>query len=228
MARIQYHPLGPGNWPLTSAWRTPSRPNHRGVDIGVVKSPLYASVTGRATHGSEPNGAGWWVNIISDDGRILTKCFHMSRIDIDQNERVTAGQRIGTSGGVPGEPGAGNTTGAHLHYEIWEGGRDTDPAPDLTAVSNPPKPVPPTPPFPQKPLEDPMTKPAVYSGQRPQDDQGGIWADPGDGRLRRVADTAVLAVLRAKDVLPDDETACDPQTLVGIVDFYNYDPPGVD
>jgi hypothetical protein len=35
-------------------------------------------------------------------------------------------------------------------------------------------------------------------------------------------------MLQAKDVLPDDITGCDPVTLVGIVDFYNYDAPGVD
>jgi hypothetical protein len=84
------------------------------------------------------------------------------------------------------------------------------------------------PPFPDTPLEDPMTTPACYSGQRPQDEADGVWGDPGDGRLRRVPGPDVLGVLQAKKVLPTDVTACDANTLVGIVDFYNYDPPGVD
>jgi hypothetical protein len=144
MGRLEFHPLGPGNWPVTSPWRPPHRPGHRGVDLGVYKQPLYASVDGRATRGDEPGGAGYWVNIETRSG-LTVKCFHMSRIQIQFGQHVTAGQQIGVSGGVPGEPGAGNTGGAHLHFEIWEGGRDTDPLPDLNAVSGSGSPTP-TPP----------------------------------------------------------------------------------
>lgn len=193
MGRIAFHPLGPGNWPVTSPWRGPGRPDHRGIDLGCFKKPLYASVTGRATRGSEA-GAGWWVNIISDDGRILTKCFHMSRIDIAQNERVTAGQRIGISGGVPGEPGAGNTGGAHLHYEIWENGRDTNPAPDLAAVAGvssgaptpeQPKPLPPIP-----DMEDDM---AASDGLYWQENAGELWFVSGNTKLYIASNNGVDA-----------------------------------
>jgi hypothetical protein len=124
--------------------------------------------------------------------------------------------------------------GVTTHHECWKafgGDVRTDPGqhyPMERMLAAARRLVIPDLPFPDKPLEDPMTTPACYSGQRPQDKEGGVWGDPGDGRLRRVADTAVLGVLQSKKVLPTDVTACDPSTLVGIVDFYNYDPPGVD
>lgn len=73
-----------------------------------------------------------------------------------------------------------------------------------------------------------MTTPAAYQGQRPGDDQVNVWADPGDGRLRRVPGTNSLGVLQAKKVIPTDVTALDPVTMREIVDFYNLDQPGVD
>lgn len=138
MARITNHPLGPGRWPLSSPWRPSWRPAHRGVDIPVYKRPLYAAISGVARRKDQPGGAGWFVEITSPDGRIMVSTFHMSRVDIVDGQRVVGGQQIGVSGGVRGEPGAGNTTGAHLHFEIWERGVDTNPAPDLDEVTNQP------------------------------------------------------------------------------------------
>jgi len=43
---------------------------------------------------------------------------HHSRLDVVSGQFVTRGQQIGLSGGVPGEPGAGLTTGPHLHWAL--------------------------------------------------------------------------------------------------------------
>lgn len=134
--RLKYHPLGPGWWPLSSKWRPAHRPGHRGVDVPVFKANLYASIDGIATRHDEPGGAGYWVQIATPNGHLWVRQFHMSRIIVPHGTQVRAGDLIGVSGGVPGEPGAGNTDGAHLHFEIWEGGVDTDPEPDLTAVQD--------------------------------------------------------------------------------------------
>jgi murein DD-endopeptidase MepM/ murein hydrolase activator NlpD len=141
MGRLAFHPLGPGSWPVTSRWRPPHRPGHRGVDLGVYKRPLYAGISGKALRKDQPGGAGYYVEIYA--GNLMVSTFHMSRIDIANEQHVAAGQQIGVSGGVPGEPGAGNTDGAHLHFEIWENGRDTDPLPDLNAVASTGAPTPP-------------------------------------------------------------------------------------
>lgn len=132
---LERHPLDPGPWWVSSAWRPPHRPNHRGIDLaGPVGTPIRAAITGTASRGNEPGGAGWWVNI--SNGTTTVKSFHMSRIDIANGQHVNAGDVIGAMGGAIGHPGAGSSTGPHLHFEIWTGGRDIDPAPALAAVAN--------------------------------------------------------------------------------------------
>jgi len=68
-------------------------------------------------------------------GALTVKAFHLSRIDIANGQHVNAGDIIGTMGGAIGHPGAGSSTGPHLHFEVWTGGRDIDPAPALQAVA---------------------------------------------------------------------------------------------
>jgi murein DD-endopeptidase MepM/ murein hydrolase activator NlpD len=43
---------------------------------------------------------------------------HLSEIFVLPGNDVVTGQVIGLSGGVPGDKGAGNSTGAHLHFEV--------------------------------------------------------------------------------------------------------------
>jgi hypothetical protein len=136
MGVLEYHPCGPGNWPTSSPHRSVNRlrPLHRGTDKPLFKRPQFASISGRATRGDQIGGAGFWVNIDRPDGQVTTKSFHLSQINITWGEIVKAGQQIGISGGVPGEPGAGNTTGAHVHYEVWVRGIDINPDPELELV----------------------------------------------------------------------------------------------
>jgi hypothetical protein len=43
---------------------------------------------------------------------------HLRSITVTPGQGVALGQQIGVTGGVPGEPGAGASTGAHLHLEL--------------------------------------------------------------------------------------------------------------
>ena len=52
---------------------------------------------------------------------VYSKYFHLSKIT-KKSGKVKAGEKIGESGGEKGEKGSGNTSGPHLHMEIWVGG----------------------------------------------------------------------------------------------------------
>ena len=94
---------------------------------------------------SEPGGTGRCGNtvvIAGVDGATYTYC-HLSAVAVNTNDQVEAGQAIGLSGGRPGAPGAGNTTGPHLHLSIRAYGQEVCPQPVLLGILRG-TPVPPT------------------------------------------------------------------------------------
>lgn len=100
---------------------------HTGVDIG---TPVGTPVLARADGVVEAAGLrGGYGNTITIDfgGGTTSLDAHLSRILVEAGERVAAGQIIGYSGGARGAPGAGNSTGPHLHHEIRRNDRPVDP-----------------------------------------------------------------------------------------------------
>lgn len=98
-----------------------SRPSHEGVDInGNGGTPIYAAAAGTvatAINSSATSGYGTQVVITHADG-YMTRYAHMvyGSIAVSQGATVAQGQRIGTVGST------GNSTGAHLHFEIKRNG----------------------------------------------------------------------------------------------------------
>jgi murein DD-endopeptidase MepM/ murein hydrolase activator NlpD len=110
--------------------------SHEGQDILAAEgTPVVAPQNGTVRFvDNQPSGAGWYVVLAADDGRTFFFA-HLQEgsIPVPQGARVAAGQPIGRVGTT------GSTTGAHLHFEIWEGGwrdlggRPIDPLPQLLA-----------------------------------------------------------------------------------------------
>jgi murein DD-endopeptidase MepM/ murein hydrolase activator NlpD len=92
---------------------------HRGTDFGVPSgTPIKAVVDGIvAETGSQANGWGNYVLIRHADGS-TSRYAHLRSIKVSKNQRVKKGDIIGISGGGPRDPGRGNSTAAHLHFEI--------------------------------------------------------------------------------------------------------------
>jgi murein DD-endopeptidase MepM/ murein hydrolase activator NlpD len=90
---------------------------HAGLDFGVKQgSPVYAISDGTVTTVSQ--GGGWGNYVVIDHGHISSRYAHLSSIMVSKNQKVKAGQVIARSGGKPGTPGAGSSTGPHLHLEV--------------------------------------------------------------------------------------------------------------
>ena len=95
---------------------------HSGVDFRAAPgSPIYAVTDGQVEFAGRNGGYGNFVRLIHAGG-LGTGYAHMSRIAVGPGERVARGQVIGYVGST------GLSTGAHLHYEMYRGGRKIDPS----------------------------------------------------------------------------------------------------
>jgi murein DD-endopeptidase MepM/ murein hydrolase activator NlpD len=103
------------------------RHNHEGADVSFRQStPLAFSVGGRvlavyrtSSTARESNGGyGNYMDVQLDSGHVV-RLAHLSQIPqgFAAGSRFTPGQSIGLSGGSPGAPGSGRSSGAHLHLE---------------------------------------------------------------------------------------------------------------
>jgi murein DD-endopeptidase MepM/ murein hydrolase activator NlpD len=107
--------------PYRSIRGGPPKP-HLGIDIGIpVGTPIFATQAGRVTRASDKGDPGGNTISISHGPSLpyTTSYCHLSGFEVKKDDVVVKGQLIGYSGGEPGAPGAGNTTGPHLHYAIY-------------------------------------------------------------------------------------------------------------
>jgi len=86
---------------------------HSGMDFnGETGDPVFAATSGRVMSiGDSGNGYGNIATIVRNDG-VITIYAHLSRITVNEGQRVTAGHRIGLMGNT------GASTGSHLHFEV--------------------------------------------------------------------------------------------------------------
>ncbi len=94
---------------------------HYGVDFKVnIGTPIYAPADGVVSYAKYMRGGGYSI-IIKHNGGYSTVYMHLSKFDVQQGDHVHIGQMIAKSGNT------GNSTGAHLHYEVHVNGRPVDP-----------------------------------------------------------------------------------------------------
>jgi len=85
----------------------------QGVPIGVL-SPMKV-VSMKSTENN--SGYGFYLDGLFEKTGMYGRFGHMTRIDVKPGDLVPAGSIIGLMGGKAGTPGAGSSTGPHLHYE---------------------------------------------------------------------------------------------------------------
>lgn len=121
----------PANWPargkVTSdfGWRVfRGRPDfHTGIDIGLpYGSPVQVTGDGMVAGSGWQPSFGW--SVLVDHGQGYSTLYaHLSQSLTRVGARLSTGDAIGLSGS------SGNSTGPHLHYEIWKDGHVLDPRP---------------------------------------------------------------------------------------------------
>lgn len=111
----------------TSTYKDPSRSDpHLGVDLAqpgnALGKPIYAARGGEVVAAGPASGFGSWIIILHENvnGKTYSSLYgHMKAVDltVKVGDTVTAGQQISRIGNE------GQSSGAHLHFEIWNGNR---------------------------------------------------------------------------------------------------------
>nr|WP_239476934.1 M23 family metallopeptidase [Nocardia arizonensis] len=114
--------LAPVAGTLTSSYGPRWGTNHDGLDIAnAIGTPIVAVTDGTVIEAGPAQGFGLWIRVLQDDGTIGVYG-HMNEIFVAAGQRLRAGETIATVGN------RGQSTGPHLHYEVWRtGGGKADP-----------------------------------------------------------------------------------------------------
>ncbi|MFW0873011.1 peptidoglycan DD-metalloendopeptidase family protein [Rhodococcoides corynebacterioides] len=113
-------PVDPDQITLTSGFGMRWGSMHQGIDLaGPIGTPIYAAADGVVRDAGPASGFGQWVVLDhQQDGRTFSTVYgHIDSFSVAAGQPVRAGQVIATLGN------RGESTGPHLHFEIWEGGR---------------------------------------------------------------------------------------------------------
>jgi murein DD-endopeptidase MepM/ murein hydrolase activator NlpD len=135
------------NWPvdpangITAIFHDPTYPfrylfEHPGTDIRAsVGTPVKAAAGGYVAWTKTGRMYGNYMMIVHPGG-IATVYAHLSKFIAKPDTYVERQEVIALSGGKPGAPGAGLSTGAHLHFEVRQDGIPVDAENFLPQIPN--------------------------------------------------------------------------------------------
>ncbi|QSB15212.1 M23 family metallopeptidase [Natronosporangium hydrolyticum] len=124
----------PVDAPVTSEFRSESRPDHHGIDIAADPgTPIFAASAGvvsiadcqASLHGEpyscdqdgswEVRGCGWYVKVLHADRVATLYCHLLEQPEVEVGDAVETGDLLGYVGS------SGNSSGPHLHFEVQQG-----------------------------------------------------------------------------------------------------------
>jgi len=94
---------------------------HKGMDFHArVGDPVMAVADGVVAFAGVKGGYGNVVDVDHGNGYV-TRYAHNSRLSVRQGDLVRVGQEVAKAGST------GRSTGAHVHFEVWQDGRVVNP-----------------------------------------------------------------------------------------------------
>lgn len=97
------------------------RQYHKGIDFNArTGDPVLAVADGVVSYSGRRSGYGNTVEVDHGNGYV-TRYAHNSRLTLKIGSLVRAGQEIAKAGST------GRSTGAHVHFEVWQNGRVVNP-----------------------------------------------------------------------------------------------------
>ncbi|MFB7877887.1 MULTISPECIES: M23 family metallopeptidase [unclassified Nocardia] len=118
--------------PISSGYGSRWGAMHYGLDFAdQIGAPIHSVSNGTVIEAGPASGFGLWVRVLQDDGTTAVYG-HVNEMLVSEGQRVNAGDVIATVGN------RGQSTGPHLHLEIWDqGGAKMDPMPYLASKGVP-------------------------------------------------------------------------------------------
>jgi murein DD-endopeptidase MepM/ murein hydrolase activator NlpD len=125
LAETRQAPMAKGTYRLTARFGQTgghwSSGIHTGLDFaGPVGTPIHAAASGKVVSSGYQGAYGNQIIIDHGDG-YQTTYNHLSGIGVSVGDKVSTGDQIGKRGST------GNSTGAHLHFEVTKDGKFVDP-----------------------------------------------------------------------------------------------------
>lgn len=106
-------------YPITETWEGHlARGSLGGIDYGMPVGTRLPAAGGGVVHNDPDNGTGGYAAVIHHDNGYRTQYLHLSGFVVPDGTRVAMGDIVGLSGGYPGAPGSGSSTGPHLHWHM--------------------------------------------------------------------------------------------------------------
>lgn len=110
-------PFGKRVSPVYGTWK-----NHNGVDLAAPQgTPVYACKRGTVAYVFENDKIFGNYVILQHANNMTSVYAHLASVTVQQGQDVFTGTKIGTVGTT------GAATGPHLHFEVRQNGRPTDP-----------------------------------------------------------------------------------------------------
>lgn len=139
--------LYPFAWPVpplkvTTYFEDPNYPKkwgiHKALDLRARQYTEIRAPANAYVFQTKDNGMGYSYIILAHKNKLITVYGHVSKIIAKSGSVVKKGEVIALSGATPGTKGAGwQTTGPHLHFEVWHNGEQVDPLDYLPVMELP-------------------------------------------------------------------------------------------